>query len=266
MKIRKIIGFAGAFGLISLGMLFFITSGYADFITSTPGQQPAAAAPGTSAASPPPGVIFLPPTALNLFYSPSAFQDQQWTPMAMAYKVLLKLANEPCEVKEVNPANHVFRTNDRIRFKIQANSNGYLYIFQRGSDGSTNRLFPHPQFQNNQNQVAAYREYMIPVKGWFRFDQTPGIENIYLFLSKNRIPAFDVFPVAGHNPVAVPLNQQNWQVVFNHYNRSKRDLVLDTDPGQSGPNVYQTPICYVAQMASNQEPMISAEIKLSHQP
>ncbi len=277
MKISNAKNMARAVSLIVFGMIFFISPGYADFITPGQGSQTPPGSYGTGQMSQPspgshaaatgqPSAVpgLLPVTATNLFYTPSAFQTQQAIPMAMACKTLLKVAGNPCGIAEVKPGAHVFRTNDRIRFKFQGNSDGYLYIFQQGSDGSTNRLFPHPKFQNNSNQIDAYREYMIPVGGWFRFDATAGIEKLYFFLSKNRIREFEASPAQGHNPVAVPINQQTWQAVSGYYNRSGKNLIAETDPGQTGNGVYATPISYVAQLASNRQPMISAIIRLNH--
>ena len=276
MKIQNVKRFIIALAFVSLAM---VSTGHADFITPGQGQQPPPPPgshgtatpqgyqPPASAYGQPAGPGLLQPTAQNIFYMPAAFQNQQTVPMAMTSKILLKKANDPCDVTEVMAAKHLFRTNDRIRFKLQANSDGYLYIFQKGSDGSTNRLFPHPGFQNNRNEVAAYKEYVLPVKGWFRFDATPGMEEIYFFLSRTKIPEFDVSPVAGQNPAGVPMNQQAWLSVFSYYNRSGsgRNLVFEPDPGQSGNGVHATPTSYVAQMASSQKPVISAVMRLKHQ-
>lgn len=256
-------------GALVLAFMLSIDPGHADFLL--PGQQPASPQGQPAASQPLPqgtyqGGQWIEPNALNMFYAPQALQTQQTTPLALACQVVLRPGTDLCNVMEVNPTQHVFRTNDRIRFKVQPNADGYLYIFQKGSDGTTNRLFPHPAFQQNATQVRAYREYVIPVNGWFKFDQNPGVETVYFFLSQSRLNQLETLPAAGQNASAVAMAPQSWNAIAGYVNNGGRNLVLHVDPGQSGTGVHQTPTLYAAQPVSAQNPVMTASIRLSHQP
>jgi len=266
-------------GACALAMFAFLQTSHADFLMpgsqqgqAPQGQQPAPATPQTPQTYSQPaqgsyqGNTWVEPNALNMFYTPQALQTPQASPLAMAYKVMLQSNADPCNIMEVDPARHSFQTNDRIRFKVQPNSDGYLYIFQKGSDGSTNRLFPHPAFQQNATQVRAYHEVVIPVNGWFKFDATPGVETVYFFLSKSRLSHLESLPAAGQNPVAVAMAPQSWNTISAYLNRPGRNLTLQTDPGQTGAGIHQTPTMYAGQMTGGDQSVIIAECQLKHRP
>jgi hypothetical protein len=69
-----------------------------------------------------------------------------------------------------------------------ANINGYLYIVNRGSSGQETLLFPHAEVANQFNWVEARKPYTVPERGWIRFDDRPGEENLLLVLAPRPLP------------------------------------------------------------------------------
>ena len=97
------------------------------------------------------------------------------------------------EAVEVDP-DTLFRSGDRIRFAFEPNTEGFLYVVQQGSSGRWSVLLPHPQINAGRNDVARFRTVTIPPAGWFRFDDTPGTERVFVYLSRepvSTLPAFD---------------------------------------------------------------------------
>ena len=77
---------------------------------------------------------------------------------------------------------------------FEPNVDGYLFVVQEGSSGKWDMLFPNPQINGGTNVVRKGQKYTIPSEGWFRFDNTPGNERVFVFLSKEplrSLPGFE---------------------------------------------------------------------------
>jgi len=87
--------------------------------------------------------------------------------------------------QRVGPST-VFKSGDRIRIHVRSNRSGYLYVVNQGSSGRGSFLFPTSA--NADEYVEANRVYTIPVSGHIRFDDQPGEEIVWLFLSQRPLP------------------------------------------------------------------------------
>ena len=130
------------------------------------------------------------PGAADLFYAdarPGAGASAPRVPNAgLKYRILLRSpSGQPVEVDP----DTAFRSGERIRLVFEANIDGFLYVIQEGSSGRWSMLFPHPQMQGGRNDVARFREVAVPPAGWFRFDETPGMERILVYLSREKATA-----------------------------------------------------------------------------
>lgn len=81
----------------------------------------------------------------------------------------------------------VFRTGERIRFHFRMNSDGYLYIWQKGAKGDTMMLFPDPRVKGGENYVQREVEYVVPEGMWFKFDEPPGTLEYMVMLSRKKV-------------------------------------------------------------------------------
>jgi Domain of unknown function (DUF4384) len=93
-------------------------------------------------------------------------------------------------MQEVDPSR-VFHTNDHIRLKIQPNSNGYLYVLNQDPLGVWTTLFPSADIAQNDNRIERGRVTEVPSGQNFEFDNVPGIEKLFVVLSRNREPDLD---------------------------------------------------------------------------
>ena len=95
---------------------------------------------------------------------------------------------------EVDPAATTFHSGDKIRFTFESNGDAYLYLVQEGSSGKWTMLFPNPDINGGVNTVRRMQKYTIPSQGWFVFNDTPGIDRAFVFLSReplNQLPGFN---------------------------------------------------------------------------
>lgn len=56
----------------------------------------------------------------------------------------------------------ILEQKDKIRFRFQTGFPGYLYVFNRASDGTTEKLFPA---ESADNKVEPGRSYLVPAGG-----------------------------------------------------------------------------------------------------
>jgi len=86
--------------------------------------------------------------------------------------------------RQVEPGQ-VFESGDRVRFRVQSNFDGYLYVANQGTSGDYASLFPTEDAGTN-NRILADREYVIPeTEGAFRITGPAGHEIVYWTATPN---------------------------------------------------------------------------------
>jgi hypothetical protein len=69
----------------------------------------------------------------------------------------------------------ILQSKDKIRFRFSTSFPGYLYVFNRASDGSTEKLFPNDESPNRQ--VEPGQSYLLPSEaGNYVIDGPPGYD------------------------------------------------------------------------------------------
>lgn len=104
--------------------------------------------------------------------------------------------------KSLDPRT-VLTSADRIRFKFEANYTGFLYVYDKASDGSTERLFPG---SGADNRIEPGKAYIVPTDGSFVIDGPAGFDVTYWILSPEplaRIPMFDDAPKVANLPSTI---------------------------------------------------------------
>jgi serine/threonine-protein kinase len=125
---------------------------------------------------------------------------------------------------DVDPATK-FRAGDRVRFSFESNIAGHLYVVQQGSSGRWTVLFPNPDINGGRNAIKPFERYDVPRDAWFKFDETPGTEQVFLFLSREpvtQLPGFD-------RPVTRMESVQASVVEDLRRSIRSRDLMLEKD-------------------------------------
>jgi eukaryotic-like serine/threonine-protein kinase len=203
----------------------------ADVIVATP---PAPAPPRTPAVPPPSDpCASRGARARDLFYCAGAepakaayrAAPQMSGSAGLRYRIQRLDGERPADVD----AGVTFHSGDRVRFAFESNLDGYLYVVQEGSSGRWTVLFPSPQINSGRNVVRAFEPHFVPTGNWFTFDDNPGVERIFVFLSKVPMPDLPGFskPVTRVETLA--------QAQIDELARSirSRDLVLDSTPAAS---------------------------------
>jgi Domain of unknown function (DUF4384) len=92
-------------------------------------------------------------------------------------------------------ARREFRAGDAVRFMIESNISGYLYVFHVENDGPAKMIFPDARLQGGNNFVQAHVPREVPSSReedpefrWFHFNQSVAIERFYLIVTRERLP------------------------------------------------------------------------------
>jgi len=111
-------------------------------------------------------------------------------PLGLRYAVLKR--DEGGQYSEVDPDTS-FRSGDRIRLKVDANTSGYLYVVMRGSSGTWKLLFPSSEVAGGSNLVHKGESRQIPSgeRGQFVFDEQAGNEKLFIVLTRQPEPDLD---------------------------------------------------------------------------
>jgi hypothetical protein len=122
-------------------------------------------------------------TGLALHGQPAAAPTSPTNSAADPQRVALKVDRQESGAwREMNAAT-VFNTGDRVRFRVQANFSGYLYVMNHGTSGSYELLFPR-SYTGSDNRLEAGKEYVVPAaQGWFGVGGPAGYDTVYWLLS-----------------------------------------------------------------------------------
>ena len=83
--------------------------------------------------------------------------------------------------------SHGFKSGDSVKLVFTPSIDGYVYWMAKGSSGNYTMLFPSAK-SGKDNKVERNKEYTIPTKGAFRFDDKPGKEELLCILSDQQLP------------------------------------------------------------------------------
>ena len=198
-------------------------------------------------------------------------------PLGLRYTIL-KLAADNSGVEV--PADTVFHAGDRIRFSVEANAGGYLYIINQGSSGTWKPMFPSPEIEDGSNRVEGWRPYTMPPKSRLAFDSTVGTENLFIVLSRQPEPDLEsmIYTLQGKGPAAAAAPEAPVQsskalimaanisntAVDRMRNAYGRDLIIEkVDP--STPGDKKETAVYVVNATGSADSRVVADLHLVHQ-
>ena len=195
-------------------------------------EAPAAEAPASGSPAPAPMPAL---GAKNMYYAATEPGPAAPVPAAAAaaanagikYRILLRAPDGAA--REVD-AETMFQSGDRIRFAFEPNVDGFLYVIQRGSSGRWSVLLPHPMINGGRNRVAPYGEVTIPPEGWFRFDENPGSEQVFVYLSREPLATLPW----GGGPVVRAQSVDEPTVIELANSIRSRDLVFEKEDAPDG--------------------------------
>lgn len=116
-----------------------------------------------------------------------------YVPNAIGLGYTLYMRDSSGNAVRVDPSQE-FHAGDRIRLSLEANTDGYLYIFHTDNDRDFEMLYPDVRLEKGSNHVEAHVPYEIPwnepgIENWFKFDENPANERIFVVISRQPLPS-----------------------------------------------------------------------------
>lgn len=108
------------------------------------------------------------------------------------------------EWKTVDPAT-IFDSGAQVRFRVQTNFDGYLYVMNQGTSGDYTLLFPRED-TGLLNRLASGQEFIVPASegGAFRITGPPGQDIVYWMVTPMNIAPGGVQGRPGYVPLPPP--------------------------------------------------------------
>ncbi len=98
-------------------------------------------------------------------------------------RVSLKVERQEKDAWRLMDAATVFKTGDKVRFRVSTNFSGYLYVMNHGTSGVYELLFPRSD-TGSDNRVEAGKEYLVPsLPGGFKVAGPAGYDTVYMLVS-----------------------------------------------------------------------------------
>lgn len=107
---------------------------------------------------------------------------------AITTKILLLDERDPSQGTHEVADTRTFYDGQRFRMTVRPRTAGYLYVMCQSSQGEAKLLFPN---ESSDNYVEAGQVSALPGRGWFRFDEEPGVEHMFIVLSDHPISDLD---------------------------------------------------------------------------
>jgi len=127
--------------------------------------------------------------------------------------------------------SHEFRKGDHVRFLIETNADGYLYVFNTTDDGQPVMLYPDPELDEAGNYFQAHVPFEIPSSvaaeerlRWLTFDEHPGVEKLYFVFTREPLTAVpiedDLITFCRENDAKCPWHpgSEVWKQIQNELN------------------------------------------------
>jgi len=249
-------------------------------VTSPPKVQPPSPPPEPEPQPEPVAPTAPPPAAApgGGQFVPASLKEA--APIGIRCSVLRRIG--PSDLIEVDP-DQVFRAGDRIKLRVEANEDGYLYVIARGSSGVWKPLFPSPQVAGGNNFIEAGRTYDIPPGHVFTFDEQPGEEKLFVVFSRTPVTdlealIYDLGKKSGE-PSAAPepakpagggkvLLAQNMvairdDVVSQLRNAYARDLIIEK-VSEAEPGPEKEAAIYAVSTATSTDSRVVLDLTLLH--
>lgn len=146
---------------------------------------------------------------------------------SLAVKTTLLLVRDG--VTSSVPPSHVFKSGDKVKLVFTTSTDGYVYWLSKGSSGTYALLYPTAH-AGMDNHVKRNVEYSVPVKGMFRFDDTPGKEELLCILSPTPLEDLDKAVAENFENAAAAVASLEAR---HQAQRVARDLVFEEEESES---------------------------------
>jgi tetratricopeptide (TPR) repeat protein len=157
---------------------------------------------------------------------------------------------------EVDSAKE-FHTDDRVRIRIEPNTDGYFFIASRGTSGTWSLFYPRP---GDLNTAWSKQPMFLPPGSQMRFDNRPGIEQIYIVFSK--VPRPEWVAAIGPSEKPAAAIEELIQLLRQHDSKPQIEMV-GKETSVNAPASHEHAL-YAAQASSDAGRPLIFSVQLKH--
>ncbi len=197
------------------------------------------------------------------------------THLGLRYSLLL-VDKTTAETKSVSPSQ-VFDQGDCFSLEFQSNRSSYLYVFNLGSSGAWKPLLPTAAMPEEGNFLPAFTTLRVPSSHCFRVSAPPGVEHLFVVLSRNPQDVNDlnqsIRNSRGGEPQPSPPDQTGapmmamasnlTQAVQKIANLKSRDLEIQ-EVGGTKNTAEPAPAVYIVHTSATPSDKVTTEIQITH--
>lgn len=128
----------------------------------------------------------------------TAGTSARMTPQRMGLGLTLFMRDSNGLAVRTDPSRE-FRKGDHVRFLIETNADGYLYIFNTTDGGQPVMLYPDPELDEAGNYIQAHVPFEIPSSvateerlRWLTFDEHAGAEKLYFVFTRESLASVPI--------------------------------------------------------------------------
>lgn len=186
-------------------------------------------------------------TARNLYYAgkqkPAARPGPKPSVGRIGTMVRIEMKDAETSPARWVPYTTGFRSGNWIRLHIQINRPGYLTVFNQGTRGDLQLIYPKSE-KDAQSMVYPTTDFTVPTsaKKWLQFDEVPGTERMVIMLSSQPVPEV-LAHLSGDSRLAGSIDTDAFRTQVE--DSTSRDFTeveeSKTDDGQ--PAVFFVPSC-----------------------
>lgn len=118
------------------------------------------------------------------------FSTANFSPGSIGLGYTLYMRDANGDALRVDPSR-VFHAGESLRIVLEANTDGYLYVFHTENEKEPQMIFPDARLGRGNNFVRAHVPYEVPSNmeaderlRWFVFDGTPASERLYIVVTR----------------------------------------------------------------------------------
>lgn len=142
-----------------------------------------------------------------------------------------------------------FKSGDKVKLLFTSNVDGYVYWLAKGTSGEYSMLYPNAK-AGMDNKITRNEQYTVPARGAFRFDSTPGNEELLCILSTEPMPDLDEAARNQFKDATVVAQLENDQTEEEEVSSGTRDLVFEDEEDE------ETGVATASQTAPAGEPFV----------
>jgi len=205
--------------------------------------------------------------------SGAAKTNPEVTHLGLRYSLLL-VDKTTAETKPAS-RSQVFDQGDCFSLEFQSNRSSYLYVFNLGSSGAWKPLLPTAAIPEEGNFIPAFTTMRVPSSHCFRIAGPPGVEHLFVVLSRNPQDVNDlnqsIRNSRGGEPQPSPPEQAGGQMMASNLtqavqkiaNLKSRDLEIQ-EVGGTKKSTEPALAVYIVHTSATPSDKVTTEIQITH--